>query len=97
MRLVPITREVSFLHGFPQVPEILYNKGFVVWEWLKTVSLLKSEFIKEIIRPKKLIRTKKNCKKVKKINLLSNIFEFLKFCIEKNIIKKDRARPKTNA
>ena len=63
---------------------------------MKTVSLLKSEFTKEIIKPKKLIKTKKNCKKLKKIILLSSILEFLKFLIEKKIIKKDKLEPKTN-
>jgi len=34
----------------------------VVWELLKTVSLLKSEFIKDIIKLKKLTITKTNCR-----------------------------------
>jgi hypothetical protein len=62
---------------------------------LKTVSLLKSEFTKEIINPKKLNKTKKNCKKLKKIILLSSILEVLKFFIEKNIIKKEKLELKT--
>ena len=69
--------------------------GFDVWEWLYTVSLLKSEFTKESINPKKLSTTKKNCKKVKDINLLSKIFVFLKFLNEKKIIKKDKQNPNT--
>ena len=40
--------------------------GFVVCEWLKTVSLLKSELTKDKIKPKKLKVTKRNnCKKVR--------------------------------
>ena len=35
------------------------------------------------LNPKKLTITKKNCKKVKEIILLSKIFVFLKFLIEK--------------
>ena len=69
-------------------------KGIVEWEWLNTVSLLKSELIKEIIRPKKLMITKKNCKKVKDIILVSKIWEFLKFLIEKKIINKEIQSPK---
>ena len=57
---------------------------------MKTVSLLKSEFTKDKIRLKKLTRTKNNCKKVKLIILLSNIAVFLKFLIEKKIIKKEK-------
>ena len=49
-----------------------------------------------MIKPKKLINTKKNCRNVKKIILLSNILETLKFLIEKKIIKKDRLELKTN-
>ena len=49
-----------------------------------------------MIKPKKLINTKKNCRKVKKIILLSNILESFKFLIEKKIIKKDRLELKTN-
>ena len=52
-------------------------------ELLKTVSLLKSESIKDIIKQIKLIITKKNCKKVNDKILLSNCSEFLKFLTEK--------------
>ena len=52
--------------------------------------------MKEVTRPKKLIKTKKNCKKLKRIIFLSNILEFLKFFIEKKIIKKDKLELKTN-
>ena len=52
--------------------------------------------MKEIIKPKKLNKTKKNCKKLKETTLLSNIFESLKFLIEKKIIKKDKLELKTN-
>ena len=51
----------------------------VVWEWLKTVSLLKSELIKEIINPKKLMTTKKNWINVKVIIFLSKISASFKF------------------
>ena len=63
-------------------------------EWLKTVSLLKSEFTNEKINPKKLTTTKKNCKNVNKIILWSKIFVFLKFLIENKIIKKEKQSPK---
>ncbi len=66
----------------------------VVCEWLKTVSLLKSEFTKEIIKPKKLTTTKINCKKVKDKILSSKIFSFLKFLIEKKTIINDIKSPK---
>ena len=65
----------------------------VEWEWLNTVSLLKSEFIKEIIRLKKLTMTKKNCKKMKDIILISKILEFLKFLIEKKMINREVQSP----
>ena len=65
-----------------------------MWEWLKTVSLLKSEFTKDKIKPKKLTITKKNCKKVRDIILLSKISKFLKFLIENKIIKKEKQNPK---
>ena len=63
-------------------------------EWLKTVSLLKSELIKDIIKPKKLNITNKSCKNVKEIILLSKIFASLKFLIENMIIKKEKQSPK---
>ena len=47
-----------------------------------------------MINPIKLIITKKSCKNVNEIILLSKIFEFLKFFIEKKIIKKEEQRPK---
>ncbi len=62
-------------------------------ELLKTVSLLKSELINEKISPKKLNRTKKNCKKEKQRILLSIVFEFLKFLIEKKVIIKEVKAP----
>ena len=52
---------------------------------LNTVSLLKSDITKEIIKDKKLIKTKNNCKKEKDKILVSNWLEFLKFWIEKKI------------
>ena len=65
-----------------------------MWEWLKTVSLLKSEYTKDITSPKKLTATKKNCKKVSEIILLSRRFWLSKFLIEKKIIKKEQANAK---
>ena len=61
---------------------------------LYTVILLKSEFTKDTIRLKKLMITKKNCKKVNDIILLSKTSEFLKFFIEKKITKEERQSPK---
>ena len=81
---------------FPHVPEILYNIGLVVWEWLYTVSLLKSEFIKEKINPRKLIITKKSWRNVNVKIFLSKEFIFLKFNIDKNIIIEDEKSPKIN-
>jgi|TARA_B100001059_G_C17417946_1_gene371709 hypothetical protein len=45
------------------------------------------------MRQKKLITTKKNCKNVREIILLSKKFKFLKFFIEKKIIKKEKQNP----
>ena len=56
--------------------------------------MLKSEFINEIIRPRKLTTTKKNCKNVRDKILLSKFKKFLKFLIEKKIIKNDEQSPK---
>ena len=67
-----------------------------MWEWLNTVSLLKSEFTKDRINPMKLIITNKNCKNVKITIFLSRLSEFLKFLIEKKIIKKEIINPKFN-
>ena len=67
-----------------------------MWEWLNTVSLLKSEFTKDRINPMKLIKTNKNCKNVKVNIFLSRLSEFLKFLIEKKIIKKEIINPKVN-
>ena len=65
-----------------------------MWELLKTVSLLKSELMKEKINPRKLIMTNKNCKKVNVSILLSKLLSSLKFFIEKKIIKTDELSPK---
>ena len=54
-----------------------------MWEWLKTVSLLKSEITNEETKHKKLITTKKNCKNVNDKILVSSSLEFLKFFAEK--------------
>ena len=68
----------------------------VVWELLKTVSLLKSDNTKDKIKHKKLIITKKNCKKVNDKILVSNNLEFLKFFIEKKIRINPKHKPKIN-
>ena len=68
-----------------------------MWEWLNTVSLLKSEITKDIIKPKKLNRTKKSCKNVNETILLLKVSWLLKFLIEKNKIKKEQQSPKINA
>ena len=62
---------------FPHDPLILYKRGFVVWELLKTVRLLNSEIMNKIINEKKLIKRKKNWKKNKFLNLTSNFFSEL--------------------
>jgi hypothetical protein len=58
--------------------------------------LLKSELIKDIINPKKLITTKKNLIIVKYIIFLSKISLSLKFLTEKKIIKTEKRNPKPN-
>ena len=63
---------------------------------VKNGFITKIRIYKEIINPKKLIETNNNWRKLKKIILLSNTFEFLKFLIEKKIIKKDKLDPKAN-
>ena len=65
-------------------------------ELLKTVSLLKSEKIKDKIRHEKLITTTKNCKNVKDRIFVSSKFEFLKFFTEKKIKIKLKHNPKIN-
>ena len=66
----------------------------VVCEWLNTVELLKSEFINEIISPKKLKMINNNCKKVSDKSLLSKLIGSLKFLKEKNKIKNEHPRQK---
>ena len=46
------------------------------------------------MRPKKLKKTKKNCKKEKKITFSSNFFGFLKFFIENIMITIEEQKPK---
>ena len=65
-------------------------------EWLKTVSLLKSETTNDVIKQKKLTITKKNCKSVNEIILLSKTLWSLKFFIEKKIINKEKNSPNIN-
>ena len=50
--------------------------------------------MKEKINPKKLIITNKNCKNVNVSILLSKLLLFLKFFIEKKIIKTEELSPK---
>ena len=63
-------------------------------EWLKTVSLLKSETTKDIISIKKLTKINNNCKKVKDRILLFNFLTSLKFLNEKKTIDKEKQNPK---
>ena len=63
-------------------------------EWLKTVSLLKSENTNDVIRQKKLTITKKNCKNVREIIFLSKVFALLKFLIATKVIKRAQQSPK---
>ena len=65
-------------------------------ELLKTVSLLKSEKIKDKTKHKKLTTTKKNCKKVNDKIFVSSNFEFLKFLTEKKIKIKPKNKPNIN-
>ena len=65
-------------------------------ELLNTVSLLKSDNTKEIIKDEKLTTTKKNCKKVNDNTFELNISEFLKFLIEKKTRSKLTHNPSTN-
>jgi hypothetical protein len=68
-----------------------------VCELLKTVSLLKSEYIKEKTNPKKLITTKISCKNENPIILSSSSsLLFKKFLIEKKNIGKETTNPKIN-
>ena len=65
-------------------------------EWLKTVSLLKSETTNEETKHKKLITTKKNCKNVNDKILVSNNLEFLKFFVEKYKRTNPKKSPRSN-
>ena len=65
-------------------------------ELLNTVSLLKSDSTKEIIKDEKLTTTKKNCKKVNDNIFELNILEFLKFFTEKKTRSKLTHKPSTN-
>ena len=67
-----------------------------MWEWLKTVSLLKSDLMKDVINPRKLIITKKNWINVKNTIFLFKISEFFKFLIEKKMINTEKKSPKPN-
>ena len=68
-----------------------------MWELLKTVSLLKSEFIKDKIRLRKLTTTKVNCKK-DKVNMfwLTLLLFLLKSLIEIAQSKNEDNSPKIN-
>ena len=65
-------------------------------ELLNTVSLLKSDNTKEIIKDEKLTTTKKNCKKVNDNTFELNICEFFKFLTEKKTRSKLTHNPITN-
>ena len=60
---------------FPQTPDILYNKGIVVWEFWNTFSKLKSETMWLYIKEKKDINVQNN-------NPLADILliRFTEFC-----------------
>ena len=69
----------------------------VEWELLKTVSLLKSEFIKDTIKLKKLTITKVSCKKDKvKMFWLTPLLLLLKSLIEKAQSKNENNNPINN-
>ena len=68
----------------------------MVWELLNTISLLKSEKIKDKTKLKKLMTTKKNCKNVNDKIFVSNNLELLKFLTEKKIKIKLKHNPKIN-
>ena len=55
--------------------------------------MLKSELIKDIIKLKKLITTKKNRKKLKFTILISKLSEFLKLFTENKIIIDEQQSP----
>ena len=63
-------------------------------ELLNTVSLLKSEFINDMINPIKLTITKNSCKNVNDKILLSKLLGLLKFLTEKKKIIKEQQNPK---
>ena len=68
-----------------------------VWELLKTVSLLKSEFTKENIKHKKLTTTKVNCKNDKIIMFWSTLLlGLVNSLVEKKINIKEKINPKIN-
>ena len=61
--------------------------------WLLVLTLFIFFFLIKSREQKKLIKTRKNCKKENVIILLFKIFELLKFITEKKIIKKDEQIP----
>ena len=67
-----------------------------MWELLKTVKLLKSEFINAIIKLKKLTITKNNCKNVREKILLSKFPVSFKLLRESTMIKNEHPSPKSN-
>ena len=69
----------------------------MVCELLKTVSLLKSEFIKDKIKLKKLTITKTSCRKDKDNTFwLICLLILLKFLIETTHSKTESINPKIN-
>ena len=58
--------------------------------------MLKSDNTKEIIKHKKLITTKKNCKNVKDKIFALIILEFWKFLTEKKTISRLTNKPRNN-
>ena len=61
---------------------------------VKDSLILKSEIIKDKIKPIKLTITNSNCNNEKDKIFESNELEFLKFFIEKKIIKIEQPSPK---
>ena len=83
----------------PHTPEILYNNGFVVWEFWKTLVTLKSETTWLYISEKKDIKTH-NSKPFVAILLNCNteclffLWEIINWKIEKNKANQSEKFPK---
>ena len=73
----------------PQTAEILYSKGFVVWEFWNTFSTEKSETIYKYINKKKEIKDEINSP----MTLITSNFLFLLFLELKNcVIEKTKVK-----